>query len=285
VRSCGVVDACQARTATDDARPRVDHFDPLFRNAATLLPDDVRNEGNLTVDYREGHLSKGGSYDVRLATEPFDAYMARQEALRLTKIVPRLTQQGARRYLDFACGTGRITATVAPLVDETVGVDISESMLGQARRKCPSARFVCADLTRESRDFGQFDLVTSFRFFGNAQAELRAAALRAIATLLRPGGHLIINNHRNPQAFASLLHRMTGGRDELDLTHRELDRLLREHGIRILELHPIALWVFRAKLQTSPLLESRFADRAERAFGHRAWARFAPDCIVVGQKE
>jgi SAM-dependent methyltransferase len=237
------------------------------------------------LDYRESHLSKGGPYDVKIAAEPFDAYMARREALHLTEIVPRLAKEGARRYLDFACGTGRITATVGPLVDETVGVDISESMLAQARRKCPSARFVCADLTRESHELGQFDLVTSFRFFGNAQDDLRAAALRAIATLLRPRGHLIINNHRNPRALASLLHRMTGGKNDLDLTHQKLGRLLRDHGFGILEAHPIALWAFRAKLQTSPRLESRFADKAERVFRHRVWVPFAPDCIIVAQKE
>ena len=42
---------------------------------------------------------------------------------------------------------------------------------------------------------GLFDLVTSFRFFGNAQDELRSSALAAINRHLRPQGYLIINNH------------------------------------------------------------------------------------------
>jgi ubiquinone/menaquinone biosynthesis C-methylase UbiE len=253
-------------------------------NDATFAGDDARNEG-ITVDYRESHLSKGDSYDVRIATEPFDAYMARREARYLTEIVPRLVNQGARRYLDFACGTGRITATVGPLVEETIGVDVSESMLAQARRKCPFARFVCADITSEPLDLGTFDLATSFRFFGNAEPELRTAALRAIAALVKPRGHLIVNNHRNPRALASLLHRMTGGREELDLTHPKLVRLLRDHGFRVVETYPIAVWAFRSKLQSTRVLESRLAEKAERAFGHRGWASFAPDCIVVAQRE
>ena len=54
--------------------------------------------------------------------------MAKYEEEYLRDMIPRLTRGGGR-YLDFACGTGRITAIVAPLVGESVGVDVSESML------------------------------------------------------------------------------------------------------------------------------------------------------------
>ena len=137
------------------------------------------------MNYRQTHLDKGGVYDATIASDPFDAYMARWEASYLRQIVPELVQGGGR-YLDFACGTGRITAIVAPLVRESVGVDLSESMLAEARPKCPATRFLQADLTREDVDIGQFDLATSFRFFGNAEHELRQAAIAAIAKRVRP---------------------------------------------------------------------------------------------------
>ena len=235
------------------------------------------------MDYRQIHLDKGGAYDATIASQPWDAYMARWEASYLRQIVPELVNGGGR-YLDFACGTGRITAIVAPLVRESVGVDLSESMLTEARSKCPATRFLRADLTREDIDFGQFDLATSFRFFGNAEPELRQAAMAVIAKRVRPQGFLIVNNHRNPHALGSLIAGLNGSHHDMDLTHREFERLLAESGFRITHVRPIGFWIIRAKHRHSPLLEREFPATAERLFRHRLWARWAPDCVIVAQK-
>jgi SAM-dependent methyltransferase len=235
------------------------------------------------MDYREIHLAKGDKYDATLAAHPFDAYMGDVEAGYLREIVPAL-MHGRGRYLDFACGTGRITSIVSPLVGESVAVDISESMLAVARTKCPSTRFVCADLTRESPDLRSFDLVTSFRFFGNAQHDLRSAALGAIAPLVRPGGHLIVNSHRNPHAIGALLQSWRGRDHGMDLTFGKMKRLLRDHGFDVVAVRSIASWVIRARMRTADVLQGRLAPLAERAFGHRVWAPLAPDCIIVARK-
>ena len=89
-----------------------------------------------TDDYRLSHLERGRSYDATLAETPFDAYMAAWERQHLARIVGRLFPTGVGRYLDFACGTGRVTSVVAPLARESVGVDISPSMLEAARERC-----------------------------------------------------------------------------------------------------------------------------------------------------
>ena len=65
------------------------------------------------MDYRDSHLAKGDTYDASIAAQPFDAYMAQHEEAWLRDVIPRLMPRGGR-YLDFACGTGRITAIVAP---------------------------------------------------------------------------------------------------------------------------------------------------------------------------
>jgi predicted TPR repeat methyltransferase len=235
------------------------------------------------MDYRHTHLAKGDTYDATIAAQPFDAYMANREADYLREIVPRL-MRGTGRYLDFACGTGRITSIVAPMVAESIGVDISESMLAAARAKCPDTRFICADIARQALDLGQFDLVTAFRFFGNAEDELRSAALRAVTGLLRSGGHLVINSHRNPQAVGALLQGIAGREHGMDLSYWKIRRMLRHHGLRIVAVRPIAFWVFRARMRTGDALYGRGASIAERTFRHRLWAPFAPDCILVARK-
>lgn len=236
------------------------------------------------ADYRDSHASRGDSYDARLAGQPFDAYMARWEAWWLPRLVAQLHPEGVPRYLDFACGTGRITSIVAPLARESVGVDVSESMLSHARDKCPDTRFVKADLTREPLDLGTFDLSTSFRFLGNAQMELREAALDAITSRLRAGGHLIVNSHCNPLSLQALLHRATGGSHGMDLHYGKLVRLLRRHGLRVVARRPIGFWLYRSRLLADPAILDAPAAR-ERRFGAAWLVRFAPDALIVARKE
>lgn len=235
-------------------------------------------------DYRSSHLERGGKYDATLAAAPFDAYMAQLEQKHLRAMVAKLFATDKPRYLDFACGTGRITATVAPLCAESVGVDISSSMLEEAKSKCPSVRFVHADLTKADVDIGSFDLISSFRFFGNAQADLREAVLRALHRLMRPNGHLIINSHRNPHSIAALLNAATGGSPSgMDLSYFKLKRMLRRCGFEIVKTQPVGVWMYRSSLQAT-LHDTARAERLEKTFGHALLTPFAPDAIIVARK-
>lgn len=244
----------------------------------------MKNEKPLSPDYRDSHLDRGTSYDSALATTPFDSYMAEFERRHLLAIVPRLFPNGVSRYLDFACGTARITQTVSPFAVETVGVDISPGMLAEARRKCPGVTFIHADLTSESKALGSFDLATSFRFFGNAQPALRDSVLQVLSSLVRPGGYLIINNHRNPRSLAALLNRATGGGREMDLTHSKILGLLARHRFRSIEAHPIAAYMYRSRLMANARAMDSNSLKLERLFGREFLAPIAPDTIIVAQR-
>ena len=236
-------------------------------------------------DYRESHLASGASYDATIARGGFDAYMAFWEHRHLSAVVRKLFPRRADRYMDFACGTGRVTATVAPLCKETVAVDVSASMMAMARERVPEACFHLCDLTREHADLGAFDLITAFRFFGNAQDELREGALRAITARLSPGGWLVTNNHRNPAALSSRLDKLTGGDAAgMDLTQHKFVRLLERHGLRVHAQYPIGTWMFRSALFGSLDAEHPRAQRLERWFSRRAFAGISPDVIVVAQR-
>jgi ubiquinone/menaquinone biosynthesis C-methylase UbiE len=237
-----------------------------------------------TEDYRDSHKVKGDHYDQTIGSAPLDTYMDKWEGHHLARALGRFFPTGIPRYLDFACGTGRITERVAPSARESVGVDISESMLAVARRKCPKTRFVCADLTRDDVDLGLFDLVTSFRFFGNAQDELRSSVLASINRRLRPSGYLIINSHRNPRSLLGISTRSTPEGAAMDLTRAKLGKLLGRHGFEIVSERPIGFWIYRFKLTTAETLESARADKLERAFQHSWLARFSPDALIVARK-
>lgn len=236
-------------------------------------------------DYRASHLDKGGQYDASLAESPFDAYMSSWERRHLPSLLRRFYPNGPQRYLDFACGTGRITAQVAPLARQSTGVDISPTMIEEAQKKCPQTQFHLADLTQQNLSLGDFDLITSFRFFGNAQDELREGAMKAIAKRLANGGHLVINSHRNPRALYALFDRLTGGdAGSMDLHLPKLRGLLARHGLRIVALQPIGAWMLRSRLIISTRADDARALKNEARFGGKMFASIAPDVIVVATK-
>ncbi len=235
-------------------------------------------------DYRDIHKSRGGEYDETIFSSPLDAYMDRWEGYHLEQVLTRLFPAQIPRYLDFACGTGRITRRIEPRAIESVGGDISDSMLDAARSKCQSTTFVCADLTRDGAQLGLFDLVTSFRFFGNAQDDLRESALAVINRHLQPGGYLIINNHRNPNSLLGYAERSASSEKVMDLSHAKITALLRRHGFEITYQRAIGFWIYRFKLTTAVLLDSARAGRLERAFQYSWFVPFSPDALLVARK-
>ena len=236
-------------------------------------------------DYRHSHLAAGGTYDTELAANAFDSYMNRWEARHLRDIIARTF--GAKkvpRCLDFACGTGRITQVVAPLAEQIVGVDVASSMLEVARAKVPMASFVQVDLTTEAPDLGTFDLITSFRFLGNAQDQVRTAALRALNALQPTGGLLVVNNHRNPHSLANIVARVRGGREPLELTHARLRGLLRRSGYAIRDARPIGAWQWRGALLNAAGSQPVREERLERFFASSLFVPIAPDAVIAAEK-
>jgi len=232
-------------------------------------------------DYRMSHLAKGDAYDALLTEDPFDAFMSARESVLLKRIVPRLFPQGVERYLDFACGTGRILRTVGPLAKKVYGVDVSATMLARAGQKLATATLLRADLTAEDTDIGQFDLITTFRFLGNAQDALRRSALAAIARRLVPGGYLVVDNHRNPWSLRNLLHR---AEPALDLHHFRLRDLLRANGLEIVQVYGIGWWIVLDRQNRASVLFSRSADLLESLPVGRVLAWVCPDAVVVARR-
>lgn len=92
------------------------------------------------------------------------------------------------RILDVGCGTGHLTAQIAAIGADVIGIDASSAMIAQAREKYPSLRFEVMD-AREIAFTEIFDAL-----FSNATLHWikePARVVTGIAKALRTGGRFV----------------------------------------------------------------------------------------------
>src|SRR5437870_1294376 len=84
------------------------------------------------VSYAERHVNEFTPvyYDEELyRPNTYHSFIWELERPRLLRIIRGIGTAGREvKYLDFACGTGRIISAVAPLVAKATGLDISPQM-------------------------------------------------------------------------------------------------------------------------------------------------------------
>jgi SAM-dependent methyltransferase len=157
-------------------------------------------------------------------------------------------------------------------------------MLDVARPKCPRTTFIRADLTTRPVPLPPFDLVTAFRFFGNAQEELRAAALEAIRGVLAPGGLFILNDHVNPRSLHRRLLRLRGHAPDRGLAPGTLRRLLTAHGFDVVRAYGIGLWMLRARWNVPSVMSSRTVRALEPLSRIAPLVPLCPDIVIVARR-
>jgi trans-aconitate 2-methyltransferase len=99
-----------------------------------------------------------------------------------------LAAKAGERVLDLGCGPGQLTAQIAAVGVDVVGLDRSEEMIAQARRNYPQLQFEVADARTFNVD-RPFDAV-----FSNAVLHWvrpAAAAIERIWQALQPGGRFV----------------------------------------------------------------------------------------------
>ena len=216
--------------------------------------------------YRSSHLDKTcpAQFDGHYTRGHGQLYWNHFERPYLEKLFVRLGRDYPGRYLDFACGTGRIMELGAPHFRETVGIDLSEPMLAEARRRVPNARLINVDVMTNPPDVGTFQVISLFRFILSAEDHLREGVLHWLRGVIDPGGVLVVNNHLNHWSVTGLKHRM---RNVVRLkpggppTEAHMVKLLGRCGFEIVEAYGFGVippW------RDVPRMPSRALIRVER---------------------
>lgn len=103
------------------------------------------------------------------------------------------------RILDFGCGVGRLLIPFAQTGAEVVGVDISPSMLREARRNCDAAGATAVELVLSddalTRVDGEFDLVHTFIVMQHIEIDRGLRIFQELVRRVRRGGIGAIHIH------------------------------------------------------------------------------------------
>ncbi|MGI2336394.1 MAG: class I SAM-dependent methyltransferase [Dehalogenimonas sp.] len=123
----------------------------------------------------------------------------RQNFVNLAGIKP------SDRVLDICCGTGSTTAIIAPEVDQghVTGVDLSPDMLAVAKKKVVASwvSFQRASVDNLPFNDNSFNHVICSYGLHEIPKELRAAALKEVLRVLKPGGTFLTLDYHLPRYF------------------------------------------------------------------------------------
>jgi len=235
---------------------------------------------------------KGTTYSKSFDDLPYRKMIWKWEQEKLSEIVDKYLGENTEvRYLDFACGTGRILGYLEDRVYEAIGVDLSESMINIARNKTKRSKLYIGDLTREHIFTpGTFNLITAFRFFLNAQWKLKDEVMRQLANLLSssPHGYLVFNVHLNAGSSQEMLKRAYTkicGRPVKynSLSISDVRRLTSAANLQIVAMYHFGIVPIRKE---SDRLPYQFMYQFEKFFSHFSFMqRFSRYIIFVCKKD
>jgi 2-polyprenyl-3-methyl-5-hydroxy-6-metoxy-1,4-benzoquinol methylase len=116
------------------------------------------------------------------------------------------------RALDFGCGVGRCIIPLAEVCEAVVGVDISESMLGEAKQNCAAHAITNVELVKAddalSKVSGTFDLIHCVLVFQHIPCQRGERIFTHLVERLANNGVAVIQfvYHRDASSFIRLMN-------------------------------------------------------------------------------
>ena len=160
------------------------------------------------------------------------------------EVIAQLQERGARAIADIACGTGiladRIQRELQP--DEVYGLDMSDGMLAQARKRSDRVQWKSAPAEELPFQDGFLDAVVTtspFHFFD------QPAALAEFHRALAPGGMVAVTTMSPRRTFLPLHALSAGlGAPAHSPTEPEMRALFEAAGFTVAEQHRVrrAVW-------------------------------------------
>jgi ubiquinone/menaquinone biosynthesis C-methylase UbiE len=167
------------------------------------------------------------------------------------------------RILDIGCGTGAISIPLLRPDNRLTLVDLSSAMISIARSNVPTelaenVEFLNKDLTVAPLALHAYDLILCLGVL--AHVESPAATVTRIASLLRPGGMLILefSDSSHPIGLLNIIyHKLRGGLSHSDyslnrLSRRDVTDMIKTNHLRLVSAYRYGMWL--------PLLHKFFSQ-------------------------
>lgn len=146
---------------------------------------------------------------------------------------------GSELALDYGCGVGRLSRALATRFQRVVGVDISDTMLTEARSanvRFSNVQFVrndgkaLPDIANRSVDFIYSNIVLQ-----HSPKEVQQSLIKEFCRVLRPGGVLVFQtpSSQNLTTIKGALHFLLGNRI------LNIGRTLKYGKTRVMEMHTL----------------------------------------------
>jgi ubiquinone/menaquinone biosynthesis C-methylase UbiE len=161
------------------------------------------------------------------------------------------------RYLDIACGAGRLVFKAAPQVERAVGLDLAPKMIERARLHAekdgaPVEVHVgsAQELPFGDGEFTVITCTTAFHHFPDP-----AAAVKEIARVLAPGGRALLADFISdtpPVAVVdAVLRRVERGHVRVHKSS-DLEALFSDAGLTVARMRRAHAWTYGYLLATKP---------------------------------
>jgi SAM-dependent methyltransferase len=241
------------------------------------------------TDYRESHLNKGVSYHDTFINKPYRAAIWELEQELLSKIVKKyFGNSKIPDYLDFACGTGRVLQFIENRSVNSTGVDISGSMLKEAESNTKSAKLIETDITNNDLlGKHKYDLITAFRFFPNAQHELRKQVIEVLYYHLKDDGFFVFNNHMNSKSLKYRIKRFLTKTKKLKqgMDYYEITDFMDHAGIEVIDAYHVGFLPFNEAKPRLSRKQLKFFEKIFMKLRYSFFRNLSQDIIYVCQKK
>ena len=153
-------------------------IDPYFG----VLAQDKYQQANLTEMSKADFFKSGYDY--------LDNILRNVRKYITPDFVPR-------KAMDFGCGVGRLVIPLAEVAEHVVGVDVSDSMLREAKRNCSSRSLKNVSLLKSDDELSmiedEYDFIHSYIVFQHIPVKRGERIFRNLLEHLAAGGVGVIH--------------------------------------------------------------------------------------------
>lgn len=123
-------------------------------------------------------------------------FFTRAKARRLITLAhENIGDPAGLAVLDVGCGTGITLGELSSRFALATGVDVSDSMIEEARRRFPACTFKAFDGTVIPAADASFDVVYAINVFHHVPPPMRLALISDMARVTKPGGLVALFEH------------------------------------------------------------------------------------------